>query len=101
MAIEVRDNPEQTRYEIRVDGELAGFAQYERTDGRLIVIHTEIDERHQGRGLAGKLVAAVLDVAREAQLQVRPDCPYVRTYLGKHPEQLDLVAPGDRTRFRL
>jgi predicted GNAT family acetyltransferase len=101
MTTEVLDNPQESRYEIRVDGELAGFAEYEREDGRLALTHTEIDDAHQGQGLAGKLIGATLDAARKAELQVRPYCPYVRSYIGKHEDQVDLVAPEDRPRFGL
>jgi uncharacterized protein len=101
MTTEVRDNPRQARYEMWVDGRLAGFAEYESEDGHLALTHTEIDDEHQGQGLAGKLVAAALDAAREKKLQVRPYCPYVRTYLGKHQDQIDLVPPDERARFGL
>jgi uncharacterized protein len=101
MTTEVRDNPEQARYEIRVDGELAGFATYQREDGRLALLHTEIDDAHQGQGLGGTLIAGALDAARAAQLPVRPYCPFVRTYLKEHPDQADLVAADDRGRFGL
>lgn len=101
MTTEVRDNPQESRYEIHVDGELAGFAAYEWEDGRLALTHTEIDDAHQGQGLAGQLVGATLDAARKAQLLVRPYCPYVRSYIGKHEDQVDLVAPEDRSRFGL
>jgi predicted GNAT family acetyltransferase len=101
MSIEVRDNPQEARYEIYVDGEQAGLLEYERNDGTLVLIHTEVDDAHQGQGLAAKLVAAALDAARQAQLPVRPDCPYVRTYLERHPDQLDLVPSAERARFGL
>jgi predicted GNAT family acetyltransferase len=101
MTTEVRDNPRQAQYEMWVDGKLAGLAAYEQEDGRLALTHTEIDDEHQGQGLAAKLIAAALDAARKADLQVRPYCPYVRTYLQRHPDQVDLVAPDERARFGL
>ena len=45
----ITDNPDQHRYEIRVDDELAGFVQYRRREGLIALIHTEIDSRFEGR----------------------------------------------------
>lgn len=101
MATEVHDNPARERYEITVDGELAGFVEYEREDGRIAFTHTEVDDRFQGRGVAGTLVGAALDAVRQAGQQVRPYCPFVRSYITRHDDTLDLVAPDDRSRFSL
>jgi uncharacterized protein len=101
MATEVHDNPARERYEITVDGELAGFVEYEREDGKLAFVHTEIDDRFQGRGLAGQLIAAALDAAGEAGDQVRPYCPFVQSYIARHGDVLHLVAVEDRSRFDL
>ena len=48
----VLDVAESSRFEIRVDGRLAGLAQYHMKDPGLIVFtHTEIDDAYEGRGL--------------------------------------------------
>jgi GNAT superfamily N-acetyltransferase len=57
--------------------------------------HTEVEPRYEGHGLAGRLVTEALDTARERGWALLPYCPYVREFLGKHPEYADLV-PGDR-----
>ena len=77
--IEVADNPEERRYEIRVGGELAGFTQYRQQPSDLAFIHTEIDDRFEGQGLGGKLVAFALDDARSRGLAVLPICPFVKS----------------------
>ena len=56
--IEVVDVPDKRRFEIQVDGELAGFADYSRRGGRLIFRHTEINTAYEGRGLGSILVVA-------------------------------------------
>jgi predicted GNAT family acetyltransferase len=35
----------------------------------------------------------VLDDARAKSLAVRPLCPFIRKYIGEHPEYADLVPP--------
>jgi uncharacterized protein len=87
----VRDAPDRSRFEITVDGELAGFAEYRSRPGRIVFTHTEVDDPYQGHGLAGKLVRAALDRARRLGLEVTPLCPYVADYIRRHPEYADLV----------
>jgi predicted GNAT family acetyltransferase len=97
-----RDNVEDSRIEILVDGEVAGFEAYELGDGRIYLNHTEIAKSFAGRGLARDLVVHVLDDARSRALSVLPYCPYVAKFIREHASQyLDLVAPVDREQFDL
>jgi predicted GNAT family acetyltransferase len=97
----ITDNTEQHRYEIRVDGELAGFVQYRRRTGLIALIHTEIDQRFEGRGLASQLIAGVLDEARAAGVSVLPFCPFVNSYIERHREYVELVPEEFRPEFGL
>ncbi|MEV4558236.1 GNAT family N-acetyltransferase [Kitasatospora sp. NPDC049285] len=97
----VVDNAEKSRFEIHVDGERAGFAEYHRSGDEIAFIHTEVDSRFEGQGLAGKLARAALDAAREQKLAVLPYCPFIRGWITKHPEYADLVPASHRARFGL
>lgn len=101
MTVEIADHPERGRYEISVDGAMAGFCDHHEQDGAMVLPHTVVDPRFRGRGLAGQLVRRALDDARRRGLHVVPRCSYVARYLLEHPDDLDLVAAGDRTRFGL
>lgn len=90
--VSVADAPERGRFEITVDGQLAGFSEYTLDDGLVTFTHTEVFGEFSGRGLAGTLVATSLDEARRLGLRVRPLCPYVAAYIKRHPEYADLVA---------
>jgi hypothetical protein len=98
---EVRDNSADRRFEIWADEELAGFTTYVLRSRSISFLHTELEPRFQGRGLGQELVAAALRSARERGLEVLPFCPYVRGFIAKHPEFLDLVPEQDRPRFDL
>jgi uncharacterized protein len=99
MSVEVRDNRDQTRYEVWTDGQLAGFAQYRLHGGRITFTHTEIDPEHEGAGLGSQLVRAALEDVRGRGLAVLPVCRFVADYIRRHPEDyLDLVVPSMRTR---
>jgi uncharacterized protein len=101
MELQVADNPEQEQYEIRADGELAGFIQYELRDGVIVLLHTETDPRFRGQGFAGRLVQSSLDAARERHLAVLPYCPFARRWVRDHPGYTDLVPEDMRPRFGL
>ena len=99
--IRVLDVPDRSRYEIRVDGEVAGFTEYRRRPGLIAFIHTLVDPRFEGQGLASQLVRTALSEARSDGLSVLPFCPFVRAYIAGHPEYLDLVPPDMRAKFDL
>ena len=102
MATEVRDNPDRRRFEIVVDGDVAGFAEYHCADGVVTIPHTEIRPDFGGRGLGSQLVRGTLDAARAADAHVVPACPFVRDYISAHPDEyLDLVPPSRRAAFSL
>ena len=89
--VEVVDVPEKSRVEIRVDGELAGFTDYSRLGGRMIFRHTEIRDAYEGRGLGSKLAQGALDHARANGHPVVPLCPFIASYIERHPDYQDLV----------
>jgi uncharacterized protein len=80
----VVDNRHANRFELSIDG-LVAVLDYERKDGAMVFIHTEVPEQFRGRGYGEMLVKAGLDAARAEGLRIVAVCPYVRAYLRKHP----------------
>jgi hypothetical protein len=99
--IVVVDAPERERFEVTVDGDLAGFLVYRSRKGLLALIHTEVDERFEGRGIGGRLARFALDSARDRDLAVLPFCPFVNAWIKRHPEYVDLVPAAYRANFDL
>jgi predicted GNAT family acetyltransferase len=97
----VVDNPEASRFEVLLDGEVAGFAEYRRSDGAVAFTHTVIDPGFEGRGLGSVLARGALDTTREAGSPVLPFCPFIRGYIQRHPAYLDLVPADRRAEFEL
>jgi uncharacterized protein len=95
------DARDRSRFEIRVDGEVAGFTEYRRRPGLIAFIHTLIDPRFEGQGLGSELVRTALSQARSEALSVLPFCPFVRSYIARHTEYLDLVPEDARAKFDL
>ncbi len=92
MTAEVRDNPDQHRYEIHLDDVLVGFVAYRQSDGARVLVHAEIQPEYEGRGLGSTLARGALDDVRARGLAVVPNCPFIAEYIGRHPEYADLVA---------
>jgi predicted GNAT family acetyltransferase len=99
--IVVTDVPERKRFEVTLDGEVAGFLVYRSRKGLLALIHTEVEDRFEGRGLGGRLARFALDRAREQGLAVLPFCPFVNGWMKRHPEYVDLVPTAYRANFDL
>lgn len=92
MACEVQNNTEDSRYELVVDGDLAGIADYSIRGDQVVMPHTEIDGLRRGRGLGAVLVRGALEDVRASGRTVVPHCWYVARFIDQHPEFGDLVA---------
>ena len=97
----VTDAPDRSRFEIELDGALAGFVQYRRRPGVIALIHTEMDRGYEGQGLGGMLVRGALDAARAEGAEVLPFCPFVQAFIDNHREYVDLVPAARRAEFGL
>ena len=84
--MEVTDHPAQSRYEIRVDGELAGWSEYDDYPDRRVVTHTVVEPAYEGHGVGSALVRGLLEDLRQRNLRLVASCPFVKSYLERHPE---------------
>lgn len=87
--------------QLMVDGRVGSSAEVHDRGGNRTIVHTETADGFEGRGLAGELVTAMLDRIRAEGLGLVPVCPYVQSYLKKHPDYLDLVPAARREEFGL
>lgn len=94
------DAPGRERYELRFgsdDGPLAAFLEYRRSQRWISLLHTEVLEEHEGRGIGSRMAEAVFDDARRNGLRIIAKCPFIVRWLERHPEQHDmLLHPPDQ-----
>jgi predicted GNAT family acetyltransferase len=90
-SLEIVDNESGCRYEARQDGDLAGVIEYVAHDGWLVLEHTIVGPEFEGRGIASNLVRMALDDIRARAMRLAPTCPYVLSFIKRHPEYRDLV----------
>ncbi len=94
----VTHNEAAQRFELLVDG-LRALLTYRRFPDRIVLVHTEVPQPLEGHGLAAKLSRFALDFARANHLRVVSLCPYVSSFIRKHPEYQDLVSSDDLQRL--
>jgi uncharacterized protein len=93
--IAVHDNPQASRFEASISGHTA-VAQYETRPGVMTFTHTRVPESLRGKGVASELAHVALAAARERGLRVIPKCAFFASYMRRHPETQDLLAPEGR-----
>jgi predicted GNAT family acetyltransferase len=88
---DVTHEPAARRFQIRTESGTA-VLKYVHHGADLELLHTEVPDALEGRGYGAALARAALDYARRERLKVIPTCPFVSSYLKRHPEDADLVA---------
>ena len=94
--IEVHDAPEHQRFELTVDGRVAGYADYHRDGDVVSLPHTMIDPLFRGRGLGAVLATATLDALKSEGAQVLPQCWFVRDVIAANPDEYLAMVPEVR-----
>jgi predicted GNAT family acetyltransferase len=88
---DVRDAADARRYELKLQGEVAGFIDYRDRGAVRELVHTEVRPEHEGQGLGQQLAKFALDDARRQGRKVVPACSFIDAYVKRHPDLADLV----------
>ena len=96
----VFDNVAEHQFELVVDG-FTAFAAYQRDGNAIVFTHTEVPPELQGQGVGSALARGALDAARAEGAEVVPLCPFIASYIRRHPEYLYLVSERNRQRLKL
>jgi uncharacterized protein len=92
MTDQVLDNTAQSRYEMTLEGGIA-FIDYTVSGNVRTLTHAEVPVALRGGGVAARLTSGALQLARSQGIKVLPRCPYIVTFMERHPEYQDLMAP--------
>lgn len=94
----VTDNRAAGQFEAHVDGRLAGIAGYHLTEDRMVFTHTEVEPEFEGQGIGSALARFALDELRASGARrALPLCPFIKGWIQRHPEYLDVTVPGSVT----
>ncbi|MEH6679954.1 MAG: GNAT family N-acetyltransferase [Sediminicola sp.] len=95
--IELIDNNkgDKKRFEIHVEGHIAFMEYMLSKQGIIYITHTEVPKQLEGKGIASALAGKVMDFIARSGLKLAPLCPFLASYLKRHPEKAkELLAPG-------
>jgi predicted GNAT family acetyltransferase len=84
--LEIANNVAERRWEARLDGDLAGYAEYGASPTRIVFTHTVVEPEFEGRGIGSALAKTALDAALAAGQRIVPYCPFISAYLRRHHE---------------
>ena len=101
MTTTVADNPASSRFEITIDGELAGFVDYRKDGDEYAIPHTRVFTQFEGHGVGSELVRGSLAEIAERGGTALPYCPFVPKVIRDNPEFLELVPKEQRDTFGL
>jgi predicted GNAT family acetyltransferase len=79
----VRDNPEESRLETEVDGQIATL-RYERHPHAVVLVETDVPSALRGRGVANALAKWAVETAERDNLRVVAVCPFVQAFIKRH-----------------
>jgi predicted GNAT family acetyltransferase len=80
-----RDDRDGRRFVIEEGGATARL-DYRIAPGRLTLVHTDVPDELEGRGIGSQLVRAAVDRAAAEDLTIVPLCPFARRWLRDHPD---------------
>ena len=83
--LEIVNNTAENRFEAKIGDKLA-IIEYMHSGNNIIYTHTEVPEALEGHGIAGKMAHHVMEYAKNKGLKVQPLCPFVKSYVDRHPE---------------
>lgn len=86
------DNTARSRFELKV-GDALAFADYQRDEQTLTILHVFSPPELRGSGVAGQLMQGIVERIRKEGLTLRPVCSYAEVWMARHPEHGDLLAP--------
>lgn len=98
MDLKLTDQSDRNRYEGFAGDALAGIVEYQDVDGERALMHTEVFDAFEGKGVGSALARGVLDDLKAREIKARPFCPFIAGWIRRHPEYLELVADAYRNR---
>lgn len=87
----VTDNAAQHRFELDTEGHVS-FIEYRQHGPVITMTHAEVPPALNGRGIGSELAKGALDLVRTRKQTVLPLCPFIASYIKRHPEYQPLLA---------
>ena len=73
------------------NGDIIGYCQYKEQDNVWSITHTVVKQEFGGRGIAKRLVLAVIEAARKNNKKINPICSYAKKMIESSDEYKDVL----------
>ncbi|OAD92219.1 acetyltransferase [Aequorivita soesokkakensis] len=93
MEVKIKENKEKKRFEAEVENKLA-LIEYIRAEDKMYLTHTEVPSELEGKGIASSMAKQVLQQIKDENLKLVPLCPFIASYVKRHPEWKEILAEG-------
>jgi uncharacterized protein len=85
MPATITDNQAMSRFELKLDGEVA-FINYRRAADHITLLHAEVPPQLSGKGIGTEMARGTLDALRDEGARVQIRCSFVAAFAARHPE---------------
>ena len=93
MEVKIKENTEKKRFEVEVENKIA-LIEYIRAEDKMYLTHTEVPTELEGKGIASSMAKQVLQHIKDENLKLVPLCPFIASYIKRHPEWKEILAKG-------
>ena len=84
-------NQRESRSVALNEGNIIGYCQYKEQDNVWSITHTVVKQEFGGRGIAKRLVLAVIEEARKQNKKINPICSYAKKMMESNDEYKDVI----------
>jgi predicted GNAT family acetyltransferase len=92
----ITENPDVGIYEAALGGVTVAGVVYSRSGDHVTLLATSVFPQFRGKGIAARLLGAVLDQLRAAGDRVTVSCPFATAFARSHPEYADMIVDDER-----
>ena len=89
--IVINFNQRESRSVALNEGNIIGYCQYKEQDNVWSITHTVVKQEFGGRGIAKRLVLAVIEEARKQNKKINPICSYAKKMMESSDEYKDVL----------
>lgn len=93
MDLKISRNDEAKEFQAEFEGHKI-YIEFIAAKGRIYLVHTEVPKGLEGRGLGSAIVRGTLELIEANNNVLFPLCPFVASYIRRHPEWKKILAPG-------
>ena len=84
-------NQRESRSVALNEGNIIGYCQYKEEKNVWSITHTVVKQEFGGRGIAKRLVLAVIEEARKQNKKINPICSYAKKMMESSDEYKDVL----------